>query len=126
MPHSSGVRYVSACNCGRKQGPREDPFVLRTANCDFYAALSTDCCELLEHRSFPVFQPSVKDYRAARLFPVALEMVGSRRESLRGDTGATTTLATQGNTQQGLSLGGIVVQYLSECVNNKMHFIVCN
>ncbi|KAF4519229.1 hypothetical protein B566_EDAN009790 [Ephemera danica] len=87
FPHSSGVRYVSACNCGRKQGPREDPFVLRTANCDFYAALAADCCSALENHYFPVFQPSVKNYQAARLLPSPQhEANTSRRESLRGDT----------------------------------------
>ncbi|XP_059470994.1 nonsense-mediated mRNA decay factor SMG8 isoform X2 [Neocloeon triangulifer] len=67
IPHLSGVRYVSTCNCGRKQGPREDPFVLRTANCDFYAALAADCCDRHEKWAFPVFQPSIKDFKAARV-----------------------------------------------------------
>ncbi|KAK7791770.1 hypothetical protein R5R35_012316 [Gryllus longicercus] len=69
MEHSSGVRYISACNCGRKQGPREDPFTMRAANFDFYKLLSEDCgCAKLENVQFPVFQPSTQDYRAAQLF----------------------------------------------------------
>lgn len=64
MEHSSGVVYVSACNCGRKQGPREDPFNMRAANHDFYVLLAKDCgCCDLESVSFPVFTPSTKDYR---------------------------------------------------------------
>lgn len=64
MEHSSGVRYVSACNCGRKQGPREDPFTVRSANFDFYKMLSEECgCNKLESFHFPVFQPSTQDYR---------------------------------------------------------------
>jgi protein SMG8 len=64
MEHSSGVRYVSACNCGRKQGPREDPFTMRAANYDFYQVLGEDCgCNHLESIRFPVFQPSTQDYR---------------------------------------------------------------
>lgn len=69
MEHCSGVVYVAACNCGRKQGPREDPFSMRTANYDFYTLLGKDCgCCELESISFPVFTPSTKDFRAAQLF----------------------------------------------------------
>jgi protein SMG8 len=64
MEHSSGVRYISACNCGRKQGPREDPFTMRAANYDFYQLLGEECgCNNLESICFPVFQPSTQDYR---------------------------------------------------------------
>jgi len=64
MEHSSGVRYVSACNCGRKQGPREDPFTMQAANCDFYRRLGEECgCNHLESVRFPVFQPSTQNYR---------------------------------------------------------------
>jgi protein SMG8 len=64
MEHSSGVRYISACNCGRKQGPREDPFTMRAANYDFYHLLGEECgCNNLESIRFPVFQPSTQDYR---------------------------------------------------------------
>jgi protein SMG8 len=69
MEHSSGVRYVSACNCGRKQGPREDPFTMRAANYDFYQLLGEDCgCNHLESIRFPVFEPSTQDYRYAPNF----------------------------------------------------------
>ncbi|GMT14771.1 hypothetical protein PFISCL1PPCAC_6068 [Pristionchus fissidentatus] len=41
--HSSSVTHVSACNCGRSQMMRSDPFTLKEANCDFYAQFN--CCE---------------------------------------------------------------------------------
>ncbi|CAL1682174.1 unnamed protein product [Lasius platythorax] len=67
--HCSGVRYVCACNCGRIQGPREDPFSLRQANYDYFQMLAKQCgCAQLESIQFPVFQPSTHNYRAAQLF----------------------------------------------------------
>jgi hypothetical protein len=64
MEHSSGVRYVSACNCGRKQVPREDPFTMQAANYDFYRRLGEECgCNHLESVRFPLFQPSTQNYR---------------------------------------------------------------
>lgn len=41
--HSSSVTHISACNCGRSQMVRSDPFTLVEANRDFYAQFS--CCE---------------------------------------------------------------------------------
>lgn len=64
MEHSSSVVYLSACNCGHKQGTREDPFTIRTANYDFYQIMASDCiCGCLDRINFPVFQPSTQDYR---------------------------------------------------------------
>ena len=62
--HCSGVRYVCACNCGRVQGSREDPFSLRQANHDYFQMLAKQCgCAQLESIQFPVFQPSTHNYR---------------------------------------------------------------
>jgi len=62
--HCSGVRYVCACNCGRAQGSREDPFKLRQANYEFFQLLAKQCgCGQLESVQFPVFQPSTHNYR---------------------------------------------------------------
>lgn len=36
MNHNSRGRSTSACNCGRKQAPRDDPFDIQAANHDFY------------------------------------------------------------------------------------------
>ncbi|XP_068084532.1 nonsense-mediated mRNA decay factor SMG8 isoform X2 [Anabrus simplex] len=106
--HSSGVRYVSACNCGRKQGPREDPFSVRAANYEFYRLLAEECgCNKLESIHFPVFQPSTQDYRAAQLFSngAGTSRKDSMVRSLEGKELAVST--PQGNTQ-GFSLAGFV------------------
>lgn len=77
--HSSGVRYISSCNCGHKQGPRDDPFTVRAANYDFYQILGEDCgCSHYDKIQFPVFQPSTKDYRAAQLFSKPTKIVGRK------------------------------------------------
>ncbi|XP_055613167.1 nonsense-mediated mRNA decay factor SMG8 [Uranotaenia lowii] len=67
MDHSSGVIFVSACNCGRTQGHREDPYTIRQANYEFYQLISKSCsnCNVLERVKFPVFEPSSNDFRAA-------------------------------------------------------------
>ncbi|XP_063893885.1 nonsense-mediated mRNA decay factor SMG8 [Helicoverpa armigera] len=67
--HSSGVRYVSACNCGRCKCSREDPYTLRRANLTFYAQAADECgvCVTLQAIDFPVFQPSTPSYKAAAL-----------------------------------------------------------
>ena len=36
LHHNSRGRSTSACNCGRKQAPREDPFDVQSANWDFF------------------------------------------------------------------------------------------
>lgn len=105
--HSSGVRYVSACNCGRKQGPREDPFTMQAANCDFYRRLGEECgCNHLESVRFPVFQPSTQNYRAAQLFSnKSATQLGWKDGGTRGVEGRELNVSTpQGNTQ-GFSLG---------------------
>lgn len=62
--HSSGVRYVSTCNCGRRQAPRPDPYTLQAANYEFYSLLAEECgCDEFDVVRFPVFQPSTKDYK---------------------------------------------------------------
>ena len=67
MAHSSGVQYIAACNCGRKQANREDPFRLLEANFTFYQGLELECCKDLEHVTFPEHSPvktgGLKDIR---------------------------------------------------------------
>jgi protein SMG8 len=67
--HSSGVVYVSACNCGRVQGRREDPYTVRQANFEFFQMMAKNCtnCGKLEKVQFPVFQPSTTDFKAAEI-----------------------------------------------------------
>ncbi|KOB74733.1 Protein smg8 [Operophtera brumata] len=64
--HSSGVRYVSACNCGRTRVQREDPYTVRAANCTFYTHASEQCgvCSTLQQHDFPVFEPSTPSFRS--------------------------------------------------------------
>ena len=45
----SSMTYISACNCGRRQVNRDDPFTLVQANFMFYAELEDECCGDLEH-----------------------------------------------------------------------------
>ncbi|XP_076653468.1 nonsense-mediated mRNA decay factor SMG8 isoform X1 [Halictus rubicundus] len=69
--HCSGVRYICACNCGRCQGSREDPFSLRQANYEYFQMLAKQCgCAQLENIQFPVFQPSTHNYRPAQLLSI--------------------------------------------------------
>ncbi|XP_063699019.1 nonsense-mediated mRNA decay factor SMG8 [Culicoides brevitarsis] len=67
--HSSGVIFISACNCGKVQGNRADPYTVKKANYDFYQTLAMNCpnCLKIEKFRFPVFQPSVKDFKATAL-----------------------------------------------------------
>lgn len=61
MPHRSQVMHISTCNCGRQQCTREDPFILKAANYDFYLRVSADCCGVLERINFPAFEPSAAE-----------------------------------------------------------------
>eukprot|EP00795_Rhopilema_esculentum_P006867 gene6867-12467_t len=55
-PHSSRVTSVAACNCGRIQGTREDPFDLKVANYEFYQELERKCCSYLVHLRLPTHE----------------------------------------------------------------------
>lgn len=57
MPHRSSVTYISACNCGKKQSARDDPFNLLDANFTFYSEMEDECCRELERTLVP-FQQS--------------------------------------------------------------------
>ncbi|KAK5646979.1 hypothetical protein RI129_005443 [Pyrocoelia pectoralis] len=66
--HCSGVRYIAACDCGRKQGPREDPYSAKQANYTFYHQLDKECtCHGNQRHFFSIFQPSSTEYTAATL-----------------------------------------------------------
>lgn len=55
--HISGFVYKSVCDCGRKVGPREDPYTVKQANYLFYQQTSQDCqCVKLERIPFPTVQ----------------------------------------------------------------------
>ncbi len=57
MNHSSGLTALAACNCGRRQADREDPFSLAEANFKFYSEMEEECCGELEKIQIPVFTP---------------------------------------------------------------------
>ena len=57
MPHMSSVTFLAACNCGRKQSNRDDPFTLKEANYLFYAEMEEECCRDLEKATVPTYQP---------------------------------------------------------------------
>lgn len=64
--HSSGVRYVSACSCGRTKCTREDPYSVKRANCTFYTDAAAECGSCVRPEIlFPIFQPSTPTYKAA-------------------------------------------------------------
>ncbi|KAL3280595.1 hypothetical protein HHI36_003827 [Cryptolaemus montrouzieri] len=66
--HISGFIYKAACDCGRKVGSREDPYNAKQANYLYYNQLRKDCyCSKLERVDFPIFEPSIKEYKAATL-----------------------------------------------------------
>ncbi|XP_076270320.1 nonsense-mediated mRNA decay factor SMG8 isoform X1 [Rhynchophorus ferrugineus] len=66
--HKSGFIYKSVCDCGRKIGAREDPYTPMQANCIFYQQISKECqCSKLDRIEFPIFEPSIQEYKAATL-----------------------------------------------------------
>lgn len=68
VEHISGFIYKSVCDCGRKVGSREDPYNAKQANTQFYQQIEQECqCSKLERIHFPIFEPSIKEYKAATL-----------------------------------------------------------
>ena len=67
MKHSSNLKTKAACNCGRKQAERDDPFTRKEANYDFYKKLCDICCDSLDCYEFPVFKGSIPDAKAAEV-----------------------------------------------------------
>lgn len=67
--HSSAHVFISTCNCGRTQGRREDPYTIRHANYEFYQYMANNCnlCAKVKKVHFPVFEPSINDYRLVTL-----------------------------------------------------------
>uniref|UniRef100_T1JDF4 Nonsense-mediated mRNA decay factor SMG8 n=1 Tax=Strigamia maritima TaxID=126957 RepID=T1JDF4_STRMM len=65
--HASQFKLMSACDCGRQQSTKDDPFDAKAGNYDFYRKMQEECCATLEKIDFPIFQPSIKDFKAARI-----------------------------------------------------------
>lgn len=87
--HNSGVIHISSCNCGRTQGRREDPFNLRQANYEFYEHIAQMCnlCVKVKQYQFPIFEPSVSDYRAAA-FEAAFPLLNNGKSGAPQDEDA--------------------------------------
>lgn len=99
--HSSGVIYVSACNCGKVQGNRADPYTVKQANFDFYQTLAVSCpnCLKVEKFRFPVFVPSVNDFKATALKPKSLIDVSSQGAGVTPDVVSSMHLSGSQKTQ---------------------------
>ncbi|KAH8419340.1 hypothetical protein KR222_005657, partial [Zaprionus bogoriensis] len=98
--HSSGVVHISSCNCGRTQGRREDPFTLRQANYEYYEHMAGMCnlCVKVKKFHFPVFAPSISDYRAAAFeaaFPLLLQAAKNRAERAAQEEDRESDLGTE-------------------------------
>lgn len=63
--HCSTITYVSACNCGKTQGRREDPYTIEQANYEFYTLMTRNCpiCVKQDKIDFPIFKSSSSEIR---------------------------------------------------------------
>ncbi|KAF8797116.1 Protein smg8 like protein [Argiope bruennichi] len=86
MAHCSQVKIVSTCDCGSKQATRDDPFDVKAANYDFYAAQRVLCCGALEKIEFPVFQASSVESRPARISPISVPLENEASEEKTKDS----------------------------------------
>ncbi|CAH2085817.1 unnamed protein product [Euphydryas editha] len=91
--HSSGVRYVSACNCGRAKCSRDDPYTVKKANYTFYVYAADECgvCNTLQSIDFPVFQPSTPSFRAASVKSTSDENDADNKEAADDESPAALT-----------------------------------
>ncbi|XP_014673337.1 PREDICTED: protein smg8-like isoform X2 [Priapulus caudatus] len=92
MHHSSNVKGLNACNCGRTQANRDDPFNVKAANYDFYQTVESSCCAELQHYDFPVFRASTAHATAA-----TVAKAPPTRKASKGDS--------RDHTQGSMSLG---------------------
>ncbi|XP_029644947.1 protein SMG8 [Octopus sinensis] len=67
MYHSSQLKTKAACNCGRKQADKEDPFNHEAANFEFYDSMEKSCCCSLQHVDLPVFKPGTDSFQPSPL-----------------------------------------------------------
>ncbi|XP_062606772.1 nonsense-mediated mRNA decay factor SMG8-like isoform X1 [Saccostrea cucullata] len=104
MPHSSQLKTKAACNCGRKQADKEDPFDHKYANFDFFDALEASCCGELEHIDLPIFKPSTSEVKAS-----LIKRAPSREEkgesAIQKDTLKHDIVTGMGSLSLALSLG---------------------
>lgn len=60
MLHNSMIKIISACDCGRRQGNRDDPFTTKAANYAFYQKMKYKChtCVKIPRIVFPFYDVS--------------------------------------------------------------------
>ncbi|CAG2114914.1 unnamed protein product, partial [Medioppia subpectinata] len=123
MKHMSGAKLICACDCGRRQANREDPFTVKAANHDFYAMLKKKCsCGHLERILFPVFEPS-SDYiePVARPQPLPRSPVHSKAASSQFDPSLTPAeLAFESQPDAGVSSFTNLSQQVSADLNTDL------
>ncbi|KFM77443.1 Protein SMG8, partial [Stegodyphus mimosarum] len=96
MPHCSQVKILSTCDCGRKQGTRDDPFDVKAANHDFYIMQRNQCCRDLERIEFPVFQASTVESHPVRISPIPILVCNEDSEEKIKETNSASS-STHGN-----------------------------
>ncbi|KPM10474.1 SMG8-like protein [Sarcoptes scabiei] len=58
LTHNSMVKLISACDCGRRQANRDDPFTTKNGNYDFYLKMRFKChtCRSIVRYNFNVYK----------------------------------------------------------------------
>lgn len=81
MPHNSMVKIISACDCGRRQSNREDPFTIKAANYDFYLKMRYKChtCRNIARYKFHVYDSNIEMENLSS----SQNMTGTKSENLR-------------------------------------------
>ncbi|XP_059178567.1 nonsense-mediated mRNA decay factor SMG8-like [Physella acuta] len=106
--HSSQIKTKAACNCGRLQADKDDPFNHKSANYEFYQSLETSCCSRLEHIALPVFSSTTSDVPRAASIPSSPEQPETQvlaQDNTAKDTEKTDAFSTLSELSLALSLG---------------------
>ncbi|ELU16071.1 hypothetical protein CAPTEDRAFT_223495 [Capitella teleta] len=103
MEHCSQVKTRAACNCGRRQAEREDPFDYKTANFDWYEKQESSCCHTLDKHPLPTFTPTSPDSRAGGKIHRGPQSLGSPDSKLEAVSTALSHLTlSNGNSSPSL------------------------
>jgi protein SMG8 len=80
VQHGSGIKFVSTCDCGKKQSTREDPFDVTEANRTFYSRLVDICCKRCEFFNLPS-APLIPSSSSSTSLSQNQQLSGKSRES---------------------------------------------